>query len=391
MKTTSTLLTALIMSASTHLTLPAQEVSAVITERGFLYEDSIPPTCHASTITETDGGDMLAAFFGGTHEGHPDSNIWMCRRTKGTKSWSKPTVVCDGVWTKHTDRAFSYDPHIDRIMHRDSIFRIPECLAMAPQSGSPKIGKTVRKPCYNPVLFRLDNGDIMLNYKIGTNMQDWTGWAVRSSDGGKHWTKPRPLTDVDEERHLTLGPVKNKPIVNMGRIIAGSSTEVTYDSWKVHFEISDDGGRKWYKREVRCDSIMCIQPTLLHLGGSHLKALCRTRHHAVATTDSYDNGFNWTPMRLSEFPNNDSGIDAVTLSDGRHVMVYNDSNVDGRRSPLSLAVSDDGEHWKKLLDLEPDDRKEYSYPCIIQASDGSLWVLYTWHRRRIAYAVIQMK
>lgn len=364
---------------------------AQVVEHGFLYEDTVPPTCHASTIVEADNGEMIATFFGGSYEGHPDSDIWMCRRKKTNGIWTKPEVVCDGVWTKYTAKAFSYDPEKEKILHRDNLFDKTTWLKTAPNNAQPLFGVKVRKPCYNPVLYKLDDGDIILDYKIGSNMQDWTGWEVRSKNNGKKWSHPRMLAKADEERHLTLGPIKNKPILNKGRIIAGSSTEVTYDSWKVHFETSDDNGLTWTKREVNCGDILCIQPTILSLGGSHLKALCRTRHNAVAITDSYDNGTNWTPMKLSSFPNNNSGIDAVTMSDGRHVVVYNDTNVDGRRSPLSIAISDDGEHWQKLLNIEPDDGKEYSYPSIIQASDDSLWVLYTWHRRRIAYAIIKIK
>lgn len=367
----------------------AQEARVI--ERGYLYETVVPPTCHASTIAETDGGDMIAAFFGGSHEGHPDSNIWMCRRKKGGSRWNKPKVVADGILTSNTVKAFLYDVNFDKIVRRDSIFSRTTWLKPARSSGVPIMGEKVRKPCYNPVLYKLNDGTLVLNYKIGSNMQDWTGWELRSTDSGKRWSRPRCLAQSAEEAHLTLGPIKNKPIVSNGRIIAGSSTEETYETWKVHFETSDDGGMTWQKREVDCGDILCIQPTILTLGDGHLKALCRTRHNAVAVTESFDNGLSWSAMRLSAFPNNDSGIDAVTLRDGRHVVVYNDSNINGRRSPLSLAVSSDGENWQKLLDIEPDDGLEYSYPSIIQASDGNLWVLYTWHRRRIAYAIIKIK
>ncbi len=369
----------------------ARAQHAVVVERGFLYDGAVPPTCHAATIVEADNGDMIAAFFGGTHEGHPDSNIWMCRRQKKDSAWTTPQVLCDGVWTKYTDAAFNYDPYKEKIKNRDSMFVNTSWLPVAANNSKPLWGLKVRKPCYNPVLYKTGNGNIVLDYKIGSNMQDWTGWEVRSRNNGKNWSRPRILAKGAEDRHLTLGPIKNKPLVNQGRIIAGSSTEVTYDSWKVHFEISDDDGSTWAKREVNCDGIMCIQPAVLNLGNGHLKAYCRTRHNVLSVTESHDNGWNWTPMRLTSFPNNDSGIDAVTLRDGRHLIIYNDSGENGRRSPLSIAISSDGENWTKLLDLEPDDRREYSYPCIYQASDNTIWVLYTWHRKKIAYAIIELQ
>ncbi|MDO4194753.1 MAG: hypothetical protein Q4D33_01230, partial [Prevotellaceae bacterium] len=54
-------------------TITAQEWTVV--ERGFLYEDEMPPTCHAATLVEALNGDIIAAFFGGTYEGHPDSDV----------------------------------------------------------------------------------------------------------------------------------------------------------------------------------------------------------------------------------------------------------------------------------------------------------------------------
>lgn len=122
-----------------------------------------------------------------------------------------------------------------------------------------------------------------------------------------------------------------------------------------------------------------------------LKAIGRTRHGRLAQCFSHDGGETWSEVTLSDMPNNNSGIDALTLRDGRHVLVYNDSNVEGRRTPLSVAISDDGEHWTKLLDLETDDLGEYSYPSVIQASDGRLWVLYTWRRLLPAYAIIDIE
>lgn len=363
------------------------EAQLKVVERGFLYEGNLPPTCHAATAVETPQGDIIAAFFGGTYEGHPDSDIWICRRKKGSSLWSKPEVLADGVYTKHTRSAFEYDSLFPVICNRDSVFYETTWFKPAKNNSKALISNKVRKPCYNPVLYTNAQNEIVLDYKIGSNMQDWTGWEIKSKNGRK-WSHPRPLAFSDTERHLTLGPIKNKPLVSNGRIIAGSSTEVTYDSWCVHFETSDDDGCSWIKREVECDTILCIQPALLNMGNGHIKALCRTRHNKMATTESFDNGSTWKKMSLTDFPNNNSGIDALTLNNGRHLLVYNDTPNPQFRSPLSIAISNDGNSWEKVIDLEDDDHKEYSYPCIIQASDGSIWVFYTWHRQKIAYAKI---
>lgn len=109
--------------------------------------------------------------------------------------------------------------------------------APAKNSGKPLVDETWRKPCYNPVLFQIPGGDLVLYYKIGYGVGDWTGWQVRSKNGGKTWGKPEALAKG------FLGPIKNKPVYINGRIIAPSSTEG--NGWKFHFEISDDKGKTW--------------------------------------------------------------------------------------------------------------------------------------------------
>ena len=100
-------------------------------------------------------------------------------------------------------------------------------------------------------------------------------------------------------------------------------------------------------------------------------------------------------MELTDLPNNNSGTDAVTLQDGRHILIYNDfatlpGTPKGVRTPISLAISDDGIHWRHLMTLENSPISQYSYPAIIQGRDGSLHAVYTWRRQRIAYKKIKL-
>jgi predicted neuraminidase len=95
-----------------------------------------------------------------------------------------------------------------------------------------------------------------------------------------------------------------------------------------------------------------------------------------------DNGVTWTKARFLDIPNNNSGIDVVKLKDGRVVMIYNDTTIG--RTPLNLAVSTDGEHFRMFKTLE-DAEGQYSYPAIIQAPNGDLEMTYTWQRKSIKY------
>lgn len=75
-------------------------------------------------------------------------------------------------------------------------------MAPAKNSGKPLVDETWRKPCYNPVLFQIPGGDLVLYYKIGYGVGDWTGWQVRSKNGGKTWGKPEALAKG------FLGPIR---------------------------------------------------------------------------------------------------------------------------------------------------------------------------------------
>lgn len=100
---------------------------------------------------------------------------------------------------------------------------------------------------------------------------------------------------------------------------------------------------------------------------------------------SGDGGRTWNEMTLTDLPNPNSGTDAVTLADGRHLVIYN--HTEKGRSPLAIAVSTEGRAWTPAVTLETE-HGEFSYPAIIQAANGQMHFTYTWNRKRIAHAVI---
>ena len=121
-----------------------------------------------------------------------------------------------------------------------------------------------------------------------------------------------------------------------------------------------------------------------------LQAIGRTRDSGVFQVWSRDNGRTWGEMTTTGLPNPSSGTDAVTLADGRHLLVYNHNPNYKGRSPLNVAVSDDGKSWRAALVLEDENEHQagYSYPAVIQTSDGLVHVTYTWRRERIKHVVL---
>ncbi len=310
----------------------------------FIYEAAPFPQCHASTIVQTPSG-LVAAWFGGTAEGKSDVNIWSSRQVEG--KWTAPVSVADGV-----------------------------------QSD----GK--RHPCWNPVLFLPKSGPLMLFYKVGPSPSRWWGMLRTSNDGGKTWSEAVRLPDG------ILGPIKNKPVqLADGTILCPTSTE--HNGWRVHFERSADGGKTWTATPPINDgkAIGAIQPSILFHPGGRLQAIGRTRQNRIFETWSNDGGLTWSPMTLGLLPNPNSGIDALTLKDGRHLLVYNhvgqtDLFGGGKRAVLNVAVSEDGKNWQAALVLEQQAGKEFSYPAVIQSNDGLVHVTYTWQRTRVKHVVL---
>ena len=303
--------------------------------------------CHASTILEINQNEMLVAAFGGTKEGEKDVSIWLTRKKKSV--WQTPIIVDTGKSNYKTEY-----------------------------------------PCWNPVLFKSISGKITLFYKLGPSPREWWGMEKNSIDNGLTWTKAKELPKN------ILGPIKNKPFQLFdGTILSPSSTETrTYGelSWKIHVEKSSDDGISWKKIPIDTSTKYdVIQPSILNLGNGKLKLLCRSRNNFIMESFSNNNGESWSKISKTKLPNPNSGTDAITLSNGLHLLVYNPlKNGKNDRSELSIAFSIDGNTWEDLYSLENNLKGEYSYPAIIQSNDNRIHVSYTYDRKNIKYSVFEI-
>jgi predicted neuraminidase len=309
-----------------------------IVKSEFIYqaEDVRFPSCHASTIAEIPGG-FITAWFGGTAEKNTDVGIWVSRFTDG--KWSKPAEAANGIRENNN-----------------------------------------RYPCWNPVLFCSDE-EILLFYKVGPSPPEWWGELITSDDNGISWSASHKLPEG------IIGPVKNKPVLlNNGILLCPSSTE--NNGWRVHMEMTTDKGITWEKTDVLNDKTLdAIQPSILVHPAGKLQILCRSKQSQILTSWSEDNGSHWTGLVPSGIPNPNSGIDAVTLKDERHILVYN--HLTAGRNILNVALSDDGINWKAAVLLENEGTdKEYSYPAVIQSNDNMIHITYTWNRKLIKHVVL---
>lgn len=320
--------------------------SKAIISSEFIYHkgDVWYPSCHASTIEETEEG-LIASWFGGTAEKNPDVTISVSRFIDG--KWTTPVEVGDGI------------------QHKD-----------------------LRYPTWNPVLFNTGK-EIKLFYKVGPNARDWWGEVMSSEDGGNNWSNSTRLPEG------IWGPIKNKPVLlSNGDLLCPSSTETS--GWRVHMEISPDMGLNWERTKAinNGEKIGAIQPTILVHPKGKLQILNRSTNKEILSSWSSDNGRTWTKLKPIGLPNPNSGIDGVTLKDGRHVLIYNHISPTkrwGKRNVLNMAISKDGIKWEAAVLLENDlnnERGEYSYPAVIQSSDGMIHITYTWNRELIKHVVV---
>ena len=321
------------------LLVNGQDNSVILEE--FIYDEAPFKSCHASTIAETKSG-IFAAWFGGTHEKHVDVEIWASR--KYGKDWTDPISIAKGI----------YDGN--------------------------------RYPCWNPVLYYSEANRLYLFYKVGPSPTEWWGMLKYSDDDGHTWSQESRLPDG------IIGPVKNKPVpLGNNTLLCPSSTE--HDGWKVQMEVYDLKEDSWAMPMFvhHNSSYNVIQPTIF-ITDNGFKILCRSKEGYIISSESNDRGNSWGNFKSTALPNPNSGLDGVTMNNGKHIIVYNHSGTPegewgGKRYPLNIAVSANAEIWKAGIVLERNEG-EYSYPAVIQSADGLLHILYTWNRLKIKHVVV---
>lgn len=291
---------------------------------------------HCSTIAVTARGDLLATWYGGTYESSDDQALYLSRRPLGTRLWSEPVALISDP----------LQPPGNGVIFRDS-------------SGHMRI-----------VWGRMEK---RRPHRRGIGWDQCRLFARVSLDDGKTWSADEPIGDF-------IGVPRNPPIrLRDGTWLLGLEGMSTDNKNEGSYFLVGKDTSGW-ERAGFIDR--GSQPALAERSDGSVLALLR-HPLRIQVSDSADAGRSWSAMRASKFANPDAGISMTRLENGHLVLVFNDSAVD--RTPLRVVRSrDEGKTWERPLDLETNPG-EYSYPCVVQASDGRIHVTYTYRRYSIKH------
>jgi predicted neuraminidase len=288
------------------------------------------PAHHCSTICEEANHDLLCLWYGGSYESADDQALFLSRRKPGERNWSSPQVLVRN----------SVQPPGNGVIFRDATDRV--WIVWARMEGS--------RP-----------------------MRRGSGWGqcrlmVRTStDHGLTWGEDRPLLND------TMGGVPRNPP------IALTDGTLLLPDGQSHFLTLRPGASAWQRAGTTNGG---SQPAVVQRSDGSLLALLRHSGY-ITQIESRDGGQTWTKAEPTQLKNPGAGITMTRLANAHLVLAFNDSQTE--RTPLSLSRSlDEGKTWERPLNLESNPG-EYSYPCIIQSSDGKIHLTYTYRRYAIKH------
>lgn len=325
--------------------------------RPFLREDFVDAEkltqfAHCPAVVEMGDGDLMAVWYAGIEEGSSDVALYRADWSRRSGRWSTPCLLTDVAGTRAD------------------------------------LGRYIRK-IGNAVLHRDDRGRIWLFY-VSVSAGGWSGSALNvkvSEDDGRDWSRARRLVTC--------------PIFNMGTLVRCGAVRYRDGSMglPVYHELIgkfgallrlgpdgaplDESRISWGRAS--------LQPSVVPLDGSRAVAFLRQSgmpERRILRSRSADGGRSWSPLELLPLPNPDSAVSALRADDGTLWLAYNMLEYD--RDTLGLARSrDGGERWDEVHEFvrgeKEDETVGFSYPFMIEASDGIFHVLYSWNRERIRH------
>lgn len=319
-------------------------------EQYFLNPLNEPPSVHAGSLTQLPGGEIIAAWFGGSREGAADVAIYTARFDAAQQEWSTPVVVTDRLRT------------------------------------SRELGRYVRK-LGNPVIYADQKGRVWLYY-VTVSLGGWAGSSITvkvSENGGRRWSKAQRLVTSPFLNVSTL--VKGSPIaLEQGQLLLPVYHEMINKFGEV---LQLDARNRLIAKYRMTHQPQAIQPWVVPRSATRASAFYRRAGDApprVLVNQSNVSSKYWNGLSPSDAPNPGASVSVIRGHDGHFLMAYNPQ--ESNRTQLALARSSDGLHWEKLRDLElGKDGDEFSYPYLVRGQNDHYHLIYTWQRKRMRHLI----
>ena len=316
--------------------------------------NAITTEVHSAGAVELSNGNIRAVWYGGTEEGDADvaiyTNVWNAANGK----WGQEHIAVDLAATRTGSKRYAR-----------------------------KLG--------NPVITRTNNDQLWVFYVSAVG-----GWATSSinlsisRDEGVSWITPKRLITSPALNFSTL--VKGNPI----HFTDGTIGLPVYHEFLAKFgellrldstgDVIDKTRLAWGR-----DS---LQPVIMPYSEQEALSLLRYAGdppHRILAQHSANAGLSWPEPFKTDMPNPNAAITGISINGGKRLlMVFNDHPEE--RDKLSLAVSDNqGESWKTIHVFEhwnnewEGDNQGYSYPSLIQATNGDFHLVYSWNVKKIKH------
>lgn len=303
-----------------------------------------PRQCEASMVELRDGSLLVgySDFYGGSELDEGPARLMAKRSADGGRTWSEPELLQENIGRTNTMEAS---------------------------------------------FCRLASGDLLLAF-LCKHVQ-WVEMQVmvkRSSDEGKSWSEPRPITHGE---HYWCGTNDRLVQLVSGRLLYPLAVRRDGLSVATCF-FSDDDGETWQQSlaPTKMADSEVAEPVVVPLEDDHVLMLLRNTTGWLYASHSYDGGMRWqVPQRLA-LTSPPAPCNCRRLPNGDLLLVWN--NHSSVRMPLTAAISPDGgRNWRHIRNLE-----EWSvcgldtplwsgcYPSILLASDERTVHVTYWYTGR---------
>ncbi len=245
---------------------------------------------------------------------------------------------------------------------------------------------------YNPSLVVLPNGELLFFYLVYHHLV-WneplvaSGYLVRSSDGGRSWTDPRPIWD-----HEPYGCANHTfTLLSSGRLLKSCEHMPVWAAYPAGVSrsgcfISDDFGATWERPAsfVELPLRGAMENHIAETNSGVLVMAVRNQLGSVFLARSTDGGETWRRPQSTGLSTSESMPSLTRIPATGHLfLVWNNAEYDhtydhcGKRTPLTCAVSaDEGESWSFRKNIEDEADYEFSNIGCSHLSDDRVFVTY---------------